>query len=87
MIIQKFQTEDKEPTIQLKDSKPGVDIIRFANDSFEEAIKSDLFFIRIDDPNIKDGRVKIVNLKDGKELIRDGDHKIVIHKGILNILV
>lgn len=35
-------------------------------------------------PEAKD-RVRLVNLKDGKQLERDGDHRVVIHAATLRL--
>ena len=83
MKLTKATYDKKEVTIPLKESKCG-DCIRFAHDSFEEALKSDLFWLRIETPELKD-RVRLVNLKDGKQLERDGDHRVIIENATLHL--
>lgn len=83
MKLTKSQPNKKEPTIALKDVKFG-ECIRFAHDTIEDAFKADLFWLRLDAPEAKD-RVRLVNLKDGKQLERDGDHRVVVHNCSLQI--
>lgn len=83
MKLQKAQTQKTEPTIALKDTKPG-DCIRFAHDTLEDAFKADLFWMRLDAPDAKD-RVRLVNLADGKQLERDGDHRVIVHRCALHL--
>jgi hypothetical protein len=83
MKLQKAPARKIEPTIALKDIKPGA-CVRFAHDTIEDAFKSDLFFMRLDAPEAKD-RVRLVNLADGKQLERDGDHRVVVHTCTLNL--
>jgi hypothetical protein len=64
--------------IALKDTKAG-DVIRFSFDALEEAIQESNLYLRIDAPEAKD-RVRLVNLSDGKQLERDGDHRVFVHK-------
>lgn len=73
----------EEPTIPLKSVQPGQPI-RFAHDSLEECFKNDLFWMRMDCPEVKD-RVRLVNFKDGKQIERDGDHRCVPLVAILKI--
>lgn len=84
MKLTKAQPDSKpEPTVALKNTKPG-DCVRFAHDSIEEAFKADLFWMRIDAPEAKD-RVRLVNLADGKQMERDGDHRCVVHDCALHL--
>ena len=83
MKLTKAQPTKTEPTIALKDTKPG-DCIRFAHDTIEDAFKADLFWMRLDAPEAKD-RVRLANLADGKQLERDGDHRVIVHKGALHL--
>lgn len=70
--------QNKTPkTTLLKDVTPG-SIIRFEHDSFVDALKADLFWLRVDAPEIKDGRVRLVNLKDGKQIERDADRRVFV---------
>lgn len=58
--------------------------IRFAVDSFEEALQADLFWIRVDAPEAKD-RIRLINSKDGKQIEKDGDHRVIVHNTSLQI--
>ena len=48
-------------------------------------MKCDLFWMRIESPETKDGRVRLINLVDGKQLERDGDHRVIVQKVSLHI--
>lgn len=76
-------TPSKEPSIPLGEIKAG-ECFRFAHDTFEEALKCDSFFMRVDAPEFRDG-VEIVNLSDGKKMKRDSDHRVIRHKCNLQI--
>jgi len=77
-------TETKEVTVALKNVEPG-DCIRFQHDTLEDAFKSDLFWMRLDVPELKDDRVRLANYADGKRIERDGDHRCIIHECALQI--
>lgn len=83
MKVKKVEPNIAEPTLPLSSIQPG-EVFRFAHDSFEDALKSDLFFLRIDAPELKE-RVRIVNLKDGKPMERDGIHRVVKHEAALSV--
>lgn len=83
MKLKKAKDKIEEPTVLLKNTAPG-DCIRFAHDSFEDALRSDLFWMRADAPELKD-RVRLINLADGKQLERDGDHRVITHNSVLHI--
>ena len=72
-----------EPVIALRDTKPG-SILRFQHDSFQEALKADLFWLRLEAPEAKD-RVRLANVADGKVIERDGDHRMVVVDAVLNV--
>jgi hypothetical protein len=78
MKVTKAKPNTTEPTIKLSATKAG-DCVRFQHDTLEEAFKSDLFWMVIDAPEAK-GRVRLVNLADGKQFERDGDHRVVLHE-------
>lgn len=84
MQIQRHTPNTKESTIALRDSKPG-DCIRFAVDSFEDAIRTNSFWLRLNAPETKD-RVRLANLHDGSQLERDGDHRVIVHASVLNVI-
>ena len=84
MKLQKAQNKKTEPTVPLSHVKPG-ECVRFAHDTLEEAFKADLFFMRIEAPEVKVDRVRLVNLTDGKQLERDCDHRVIVHKGALHL--
>lgn len=83
MKLQKAKHDYVEPTIALKNTKPG-DCIRFAHDSIEDAFKADLFYMRLEAPEAKD-RARLVNLSDGKQIERDGDHRVIVHNCSLHL--
>ena len=61
----------------------GGDVFRFAHLSYAEAIREDAFFIVMDAPE-KSG-VLIANPRDGKQLLRDADHRVIQHNAVLNV--
>ena len=69
------------PTIALKNVRPG-EPVRFEHDSVQDALKSDLFFLKLDTPELKE-RCRLVNLSDGKVIERDWDHRMVVQKASL----
>jgi len=79
----KQKNEAVEPTLPLSSIRAG-EVFRFAHDSFEDALKSDLFFMRLDSPELKDA-AKIVNLADGKMLVRDLIHRVITHDAVIKI--
>jgi len=83
MKIERAAEEINEQTIMLKNTTPG-DCIRFAHDSFEDALKCDLFWLRIDSPELKE-RIRLVNFSSGKQIERDGDHRVITHVSKLRI--
>ena len=86
MKLQKAQKQN-EATIALKDTKYG-DCLRFAHDSLEEAFKADLFWLRIAAPETEaKGRIRLANLVNGDQRERDGDHRVIVHRGALHIEV
>lgn len=84
MQVQKAQNNTKEHSIALSNTKPG-DVFRFAHDTVEEALKEDLFFMRINAPETK--QVRIINVTTGDQLDRDGDHRVVIHAATLQLFI
>lgn len=83
MNIKREEPKPYEPTIQLKEVKPG-DVVRFDHDTFQDALTCDLFWIRVDTPELK-GRVRLVNVRDGKQIERDEDRRVIIHAATLNV--
>ena len=84
MKITKANPKTPESTIALRDTKSG-DVIRFSHDSFEAAIKSDSFFMRIEMPELKGDRFRLINISDGKSIERDGEHRVIVHNTLLHI--
>ena len=86
MELVKASHNSTEPAVLLMNTQPG-DCIHFgfACDTFEDGTKNDLFWLRVDAPEAKD-RIRLVNLKDGKQLERDGDHRVVTHRSTLQIV-
>ncbi len=83
MNIKEAEIKTELATVPLS-SLSGGDVFRFASDSFEDALKADLFFMRLEAPELKE-QVKIANLKDGKQVVRDGIHRVVKHESALRI--
>lgn len=83
MQIEQYARPSTVPTIQLKDVKPG-DVFRFAEDTFEEALESNLFYIRLDVPEAKD-RIRAADLATGKVIERDGDRRVLPHRSTIQI--
>ena len=70
-------TEPDEPTILLKNVQSGK-CFRFANITYEEAYKEELFYIRSMEPS-KNQRCEIFNPMTGEKLIRDDVHTVISH--------
>ncbi len=85
MNIQKATTEKTEITIPLKTIAPG-EVFRFAHDTIEDAFKEDLFWMKMEAPEAKD-RVRMVNIKTGRQMERDGDHRCIMHCCTLSVTV
>jgi hypothetical protein len=73
----------EEKGISLGSTKSG-QVFRFAFLSFEEALKEDAFFMVVEAPE-KQG-ILVVNLKDGKQILRDKDHRVIIHEAKLSLI-
>lgn len=87
MKIIEHKEPAKEPTLQLKQLQVG-ESFRFATDSFEDALKENLFYRVTVDPNksLADGRVFIVSL-DGKLCLRRDDvHLVIRHETIVQVI-
>jgi hypothetical protein len=80
MKLMKAQPNNQEPTVSLGNLKGGA-VFRFAHLSFDEAIKEDAFYMVAEAPE-KSG-VVIINLADGKQMMRDKDHRVIEHKAAL----
>jgi len=72
-----------EPTLLLSQVSSG-EVVRFATDTFEDALKTEAFYMKIDAPELKDS-VMLLNIKDGKRITRDGSHRVVKHDAIISI--
>lgn len=72
-------------TIPLSETKPG-DCIRFASDDVNDAFNHDLFWMKVDAPELKE-RVRLINIKDGKQIERDSVHRVIVHKASLKISI
>lgn len=81
-LIKAPEAEELEATVSLNQVKNG-EVFRFAFLSFTNAIKEDAFYIKIQAPSEKG--ISIINLKDGTQLKRDSDHRVVIHHTTLAI--
>ena len=77
MEPQKYAPKTEEITVPLSSVNAG-EVFRFAYDGFEDAVKDDLFFMRVEAPRLKD-RVRIVNMKGGQPIERDPTHRVVKH--------
>lgn len=77
MNLKKSPASTPPKTIPLA-KVPGGDTFRFAHDSEESIIEDGLLYMKVDAPEIKDGRARIVNCKDGRQLDRDGDRLVVL---------
>lgn len=65
----------REDIVELKQLKPG-DPFFYAVLSFHEACENTDFWMKVDAPEIK-GRVRVVNLSDGRQQERDEDHRVI----------
>ena len=66
-----------QPTMKLKNVQSGK-CFRFANVTYEEAYKEELFYIRSMEP-VKNNRCEIFNPMTGEKLIRDDVHTVIPH--------
>lgn len=84
MNTRRDETAVVEKTIQLKDTTVE-GVIRFAEMSFADALIADALYMRVDAPEVKEGRVRLINVHDGKQIERDADRRVVQHKAVLTI--
>lgn len=85
MKIQKAKPEIPITDIPLSSVGCG-QVFRFSNYTFEEALAANAFYMKLDSPEADKTRCKIANIADGKCLIRDESHRVIIHETILNIV-
>lgn len=83
MDIIKANITQEEPTQALGGVIIG-QVFRFAFLSFTDALKEDAFYMVIQTPEKKG--VSIVNLKDGGILIRDPDHRVIVHQTTISVI-
>jgi hypothetical protein len=79
------QQKPEEKTVKatlLKNAKVG-EIIRFANVSFEDALKEDLFYFVM---SSKDKRVKLLNLANAEQIERDDVWEVHVHSANISIV-
>lgn len=83
--IQQYNPNTDEVTQTLGSTKCGIDCIRFATDTFTDAVREELFYMRVEDPTLKADRVALVNLANGSQIVRDSGHRVIVHRSILHI--
>lgn len=81
MLTERSIKNNGEQVILLKNAKEG-NVIRFANDSFDEAMTEKLFYVVCKN---KDKRVKLFNLSNAEIIERDEDWKVIEHRAKLSI--
>jgi len=81
-VVQVKPEEKKEKPSILKNVEKGK-VIRFANVSFEEALKEDLFYFVL---SSKDKRVKLVNLSNAEQIERDDVWEVYVHASKMSII-
>lgn len=74
----------EKPTCQLKTIENGI-VFRFSETSFDSALEDNCFYMKIQSPERKDGRVEIINIFDGLKLSRDEDRQVIKHYTNLQI--
>jgi hypothetical protein len=83
MKIAKVTPTKTDLSVPLGNLKAG-DVFRFAFLTFDEALKEDAFYLVMEAPEKKDGTM-VVNLSDGRSMLRDKEHRVVRHNTQLNI--
>jgi hypothetical protein len=78
----KLIEESKEKVSILKNVEPGK-IVRFTHDSYEDAIKNDLFYCVV--LNSREGRVKLFCIQNAELIERDDDWRVIEHESKLYI--
>jgi hypothetical protein len=81
--IRRLNEQTQEITIAIKQVQHG-EVFRFQNDSYEDALKSGMFWMMLKTPELKE-RVRMVNLEDGSVMERDPDHRVVVHTAVIQI--
>ena len=79
------QVKPEEKTVKaviLKNVEAGK-VIRFANVSFEDALKEDLFYFVM---SSKDKRVKLINLANAEQIERDDVWEVHVHSAQISIV-
>lgn len=82
MNITKAQTNTIEQTVALGSVSAGA-VFRYAHLSFTTAIKEDAFYMVMKQPEKKG--ISTINLHDGLVIVRDPDHRVVVHNTNLAI--
>ena len=75
-IIEAVSKEEKSVT--LGSLSPG-DVFRFAYDSFDTALKENLFYMIVKDPNSEKSGVFILAISGHECLRRDKEHRVIKH--------
>lgn len=78
-----FVSAEMPKPIKLSQVKPA-ELFRFAQHTFSEAIREDLFYMRSNAPE-KDSRIEIFNISTGERLIRDSMHLVHTHVAHLEV--
>ena len=81
-VTQNKPKEKAEKTTILKNVEKG-SMIRFANISFEDALKEDLFYFVL---SAKDKRVKLLNLANVEEIERDETWEVCVHSAEMSVV-
>jgi hypothetical protein len=81
--IKRANEVETEPTTSLGGLSP-TSVFRFAHNSFDDAMRSEGFYMVIDAPE-RPGVVTTVCLADGKQLVRDKEHRVIVHKAEISI--
>lgn len=67
----------KQILTSLKDVKPGT-VFHFRDVTFTEALKEELFFMKLNCPECKGDRVRMVSTHTGDVMERDSIHLVVV---------
>ena len=84
MKITQAREDVTDVTVALKDVKPG-EVLRFAHDSLEDAFKAELFYMKLETPELKGNRVRLVAISSGKVTEYDDIHRVITHVAELQL--
>ena len=85
MRITTQAVDKKEPSVALSAVEIGK-VFRFATDTYEDALKAELFWHRVASTvHDKDGRCFVVAVSGKETRVFDGTHRVVVHDATMFI--